>query len=206
MKRSFILTAAFLLLACEGQEADTSNITPQDIGDGPFGTYMNMPQSEFASLRELDFNYYKTYGVPRNSAAFEFYEVSFSENGLCMLRAVGNDIETTAGGTQAKFEFERIEAALNKKYGATDDFRDEDTSDAEAKPPLSWMKRLADGTKIHEKYWWSDEDTDFPSNIKSVSLRLKALDEDTGYVALRYEFDNYDACEAMEKAAELDNL
>ncbi len=206
---SLIVLVMTGLAACQNEaapETQTGIIIEQEYGDGPFGAYMGMPKSEFARLEETDFNLYKTYNMPRSNTAFEFYEVSFAEDGLCMIQALGIDVETDAAGGDLKFEFDRFAEGLDKKYGESDDFREEDGSDPEKGKPISYMQRLLDGDQIRERYWWAPEGGTLPAKINSISLRTKALSEELGYLVIRYEFENYPKCEAMDKAAETENL
>lgn len=208
--RLMVATATALgLVACEPAETLISG--PEKTFDreadvGPLGVEMGMSKDSFSSLREIDYNYYQTEYVPRQSSLFDFYQMSFAPNGLCVLVGVGRDVATSKDGEVLKQEYTRVYQALSKKYGKPYDEYDYLVKGAKFSDAENWMKAIEVEERSYEAHWGESDDFTLPHNLESISLRTKASDEVTGYIVIRYEFDNYAACEEMDKARELEDL
>lgn len=197
------------LLACD--PIDDILTAPESTFDkdadvGPLGVEMGMPKESFSSLREVDYNFYQTDYVPRQSSLFDFYNMKFAPEGLCALIGVGRDVETTKNGEMLRREYTRVYQALSKKYGKPADEYDSLVEKAKFPEQENWMKAIETEERSYEAHWQETTSTILPHNLESISLRSKATDEVTGYIVIRYEFDNYSACEDMDKARELENL
>ena len=219
-KPTLILLAVFGLLGCQDSldrwVTEASTEPPKTIKqlrtDGPFGLEMGMPLSAFESPSKIDFNMYRVYSLERDNPLFDFYDLSFSADGLCMVEGIGRDVVSGADAKEVLAEYAMIRDALTTKYGAIsfsellDAENAEDQQVESNEPSLSFLARLADD--MHRDCWVTEENRpDFPHNIESLCVYAKAVeDTNVGYVLLRYEFDNYDDCIAMSEARSLEDL
>ncbi|MEP3890440.1 MAG: hypothetical protein ABJN69_08220 [Hellea sp.] len=204
-----LLIAVIGLSACQPIEAiftAPESTFDKDADVGPLGVEMGMTKKSFSSLREVDYNFYQTDYVPRQSSLFDFYNMKFAPDGLCALIGVGRDVETTKNGEMLRREYTRVYQALSKKYGMPADEYDSIVDKAKFPEDENWMKAIEVGERSYEAHWQETSSNVLPHNLESISLRSRATDEVTGYIVIRYEFDNYSACEEMDKARELEDL
>ena len=88
---------------------------------GPFGTEIGMPKGDLgitATTERVggDSDYkWKLRSMPKTSSLFEAYVVKITpQNGLCYIKAVGKNVNTSRYGEGLRQYFERVEGALKK--------------------------------------------------------------------------------------------
>lgn len=197
------------LVACEPTEAilgSPEKTFDKDADVGPLGVEMGMSKDSFSSLREMSYNFYQTDYVPRKSSLFNFYQMKFAPDGLCALIGVGRDVATATDGEMLRREYTRVYQALSEKYGKPAEEYDNLVEGAKFSQDANWMNAIQVEERSYEAHWQETASNLLPHNLESISLHSNATDEVTGYIVIRYEFDNYTACDEMDKARELEDL
>jgi len=139
--------------------------------------------------------------APEPHNRFDLYTlVAGPRSGLCSVRAGGVTLDVNDFGEQLIEEFQRIREAVASKYGRAQTYdyvRDGSLWDA----PRHWMMGLEREDRTLATYWLPKEGASLPANLQAISLRARALNVRRGYVALTYEFSNFDQCKAEIDAA-----
>jgi|SaaInlStandDraft_1057018.scaffolds.fasta_scaffold167151_1 hypothetical protein len=174
---------------------------------GPFGTSEGMTKSDLgitSSTKEISLYKYQLTDLPKTSSLFEAYVVQVTpKNGLCYLKAVGVTVSSSRYGEGVRNMFDRVNAALSKKYtsGNLQDFLRTGSIWDE---PEDFMMGLNKKERILAGYYDEEEGSVMVENIEKAYLRALALSNDKGYVVVDYYFENHDSCQAEVDAAEND--
>lgn len=174
---------------------------------GPFGTDMGMTKADLgiaSSAEELAPYKYQIKNTPKNSRMFETYIVTVTPNhGLCYLKAVGVDINTSRYGSEVRTQFERVDSALKKKYASgerVDFLRGGSIWDE----PEDFMMGLVKKERLLQTYYDDEEGSKMVEDVQAAYLSANGLAMDKGYLVLDYRFRNFDACQAEIRAIEDD--
>lgn len=179
-----------LLIAC-------SACSPAVIA-GPFGLDMGAKVEKMQGVTPSKQAYaFDTKRVPQPHPTFrDFMLVSTPETGLCKIVAFGGPTSTSAYGTEARTEFEKVEKALQQKYGEPERFQFL-RSDSIWKEDREWMMGLLKKEREHSSFWKSPTNSD---HINTIGLEMIAVNSDAALVKLSYEFNNFKQCFAYIRA------
>jgi len=174
---------------------------------GPFGLKKGMSLNEIGGQpKKLGNGVYKLTKVPKPHSAFEFYVVRVStKEGLCFIKAVGKDISTNRYGVSLESEFELIEKKLEANYGKYEkiDFL---LTGSIWDEPEDWMMGLLKQERVLLALWENEKGSSLPSDIKEIGLYAVAESTEKGYLAIEYNFINFDSCKSELAAQEDDSL
>ncbi|WP_375398662.1 hypothetical protein [uncultured Sphingomonas sp.] len=127
--------------------------------------------------------------VPVPNPEFESYMVTApSTTGICRITGLGISY---ANESQVRAAFGRLRTALDGKYGTS---RQYDYNNAKSG---NWAKDIRADKASLSAFWPSGDLNKAPalsSNIQSIGLEVRALDDGSLYLAVRYEFRNYARC------------
>jgi hypothetical protein len=147
---------------------------------------------------------YRSVRVPAPHEAFESYNfIVAPSTGLCKVWATGKTIENDAYGSEIRSAFNRLETALDAKYGPHDrlDFL---KSGSIWDEPREWMMSLSERERTLISYWGLDQNKGkTPPPVETVSLRASGLSRSSGWLTLSYEFSNVDKC--LDEIKKMDN-
>lgn len=215
------LTATILLLTACSQQATPVPQTESREGhvpiapiraneqqlekfDGPFGLKMGLARSEIEKiihdLRSEDGSpsWSSASTVPTPHPDFESYSLQFSEkSGLCVIVGIGKDVQSGNTGSEIRTKFDSLDEALSSKYGKGKKY---DFSSERYDSPEFWMLHLLQKNRTLAKVWDRDTKATLLNNISSIFMQAHASNITTGYVNVRYEFENIDDCTTEEKA------
>ena len=172
--------------------------------DGPFGLKMGLSPAEakaaIPSLKESDQGpgIYSSSSMPVSHPDFESYSLLFSQkSGLCKIVAIGKDIQSGDAGYEVRSAFDALDKAITNKYGKGKKY---DFTSERYESPEFWMMYLLKKNRTLAKYWDKEEGSSLTSNLTSISLEAGASDMSTGYLVMRYEFQNMPDCVAEGEA------
>ncbi|MBF6022800.1 hypothetical protein [Lysobacter niastensis] len=181
-----------------------SPVTAHVTYDGPFGLRMGLSPAEAkaatSSLEESDQGpgIYRTNSVPVSHPDFESYSLLFSQkSGLCKVVAIGKDIQSGDTGYEVRSAFDAIDKAITGKYGKGKKY---DFTSERYDSPEFWMMYLLKKNRTLAKVWSKEEGSSLTSNLGSITLEAGATDMSTGYLVMRYEFQNMSDCVAEGEA------
>ena len=166
---------------------------------GPFGVEMGMSKADLGisnasqMLAEGTFKW-KVESLPKNSRFFEYYIVQVTpQNGLCYLKAVGQDVSTSAYGTSLRTAFDKVNNQLQKKYsgGTNADFL---RSGSIWDEPEDFMMGLQKSERVLAAYYDEEEGSTMVEGVTKAYLTANAASSDSGWVSINYVFENHDAC------------
>lgn len=183
------------------------------LADGPFGleVSMKMKQLEEINGKALDAivlqeHLYSMKVVPKPHIAFELYAVQvLPEAGLCQVRAIGKDLQTSSHGLQLKAAWQELLTALEGIYGQSKK-TDLLLPGSIWKEPEDWMMGLLKHERFLSALWESSPTRPLKNHIQQIGLEARAKDRDSGFLFLQYNFNNREVCEAELKAAEKEAL
>ena len=185
----------------------TSILLVPSAVSGPFGTEMGMTKADLgitSDTRELALYKYKITSMPKNSRMFESYVVRVTpKNGLCYLKAIGVDINTSRYGNDIRTQFERVNSALKKKYTSGTDY-DFLSVGSIWDEPEDFMMGLVKEERYLAASYDDEEGSKMVEDVQAAYLSAYGLSMDKGYLAIDYQFRNYDACKAEVEAVEDD--
>lgn len=173
----------------------------------PFGLRIGLTREELARLGKLEplpqspAGFYQLAPVPRPHEAFEGYAVVISEtHGLCKIIAASKSVRTSGDGKQLRAAFAQILIALSERYGKHL-FVDSPFKNATLTKPGDFMEALSKKQRALWAVWDADEKSSLPPHIVGIELETVAESKHEGYVKLRYEFSNFEACKTeLEKS------
>jgi hypothetical protein len=172
--------------------------------DGPFGLRMGLSPAEakaaIPSLEESDQGQgiYRASSVPVPHPDFESYSLLFSQkSGLCKIVAIGKDIQSGDTGYEVRSAFDALDKAITSKYGKGKKY---DFTSERYDSPEFWMMHLLKKNRTLAKIWSIEEGSNLTSNLGSIALEAGATDMSTGYLVMRYEFQNMPDCVAEGEA------
>lgn len=182
----------------------SSPATSRVIHDGPFGLKMGLSPAEVKaavpSLEESDqgAGIYRSVSVPVPHPDFESYSLLLSQkSGLCKIVAIGKDIQSGDTGFEVRSAFDALDKAITSKYGKGKkyDFTSERYDSSEF-----WMMHLLQKNRTLAKIWSKEEGSSLTNNLSAIALEAGASDMSTGYLVMRYEFQNMPDCVAEGEA------
>jgi hypothetical protein len=222
MLKALTLTGVLVLSACtQSQNADStgkvavdaslgkgptsSPAAPSKKYDGPFGLQSGLTVEEVKrSVPDLtpDDNkpgWYSATNVPTPHPSFDSYRLAFStKSGLCVLSGIGKNITSGSSGAEVQAAFEDLATALSERYGHGKKY--DFYTGASSGNPQYWMMNLKEKDRVFAMLWGKDTGATLPATISGIGLDANALDMETGYISVRYEFSNVADCVAEEKA------
>jgi hypothetical protein len=124
--------------------------------------------------------------VPKPHPIFESYTLVISpEHGLVKVFAVSLTLNTNRFGDQLKEKFSGLASALEKRYGEPKTAFDMVLPGSDLDEPEYWMLGLQSQERVLEHYWAFDPP---PERLTNIALTANALDLDSGYLTLGYEY------------------
>ena len=178
-------------------------LLPASVMAGPFGLEMGMTLEQLKkqfTVEEMSPGVYKTSSVPNPHPDLVFYRLAITpEHGLCKIMTGTGAVTTSAYGSELRGRYNSFKSALTAKYGegAELDFL---RSGSIWQEPRYWMMGLL---KKERKLitFWAEKNKPTIDNLKSVMVEANAVNVETGFVTVGYEFENAGAClAAMQKA------
>ena len=172
------------------------------LAAGPFGLEMGMTLDEIDSdATEISPGVYKLSKVPKPHSAFEAYAVKIGpKSGLCWIKAIGKDIETSVYGSTLKSEFEELRGKITKVYG-TGETTDMLLPGSIWDEPKDFMMAMRKDERILFTVWENPKNSD---KIVQVAMLADAIGSNTGYVSLEYSFENKERADREISALEDD--
>jgi len=170
---------------------------------GPLGLEMGQSldtlNKQMTLKKERDY-VYSTKTTPRPHPDFEAYQLILTpEHGLCKVGAISKTFTTSVYGEGIRNKFNELESALSEKYGASDrnDFLKSGSIWDDAR---DWMMALRKDERVLVSFWHSSDTQKLPDNVASIQLEAKALNTNSGWISLQYEFLSASDCfDAMKK-------
>lgn len=167
---------------------------------GPFGTEMGEDISKFRDLAPLSsqdstIQNYITDWLPRKNSVFTSYSLSFWNDKLVKIMALGAQHERDAHGTQVKTEYDDLKAALIKKYGKPVRIIEKMLVDNTVlSKPEYFVYSIYEGKRLHGCRW----EKDLPDNLACINLLIFSPNGRQASILLTYKYKNL---EDAEKAA-----
>lgn len=156
------------------QRSDTAR-TPVKEGT-PFGLHMGMTLTEIGgNPKKAAPGMYIVTSVPEPHSAFESYVLQVGpEAGLCWVKGIGKNIQTSVYGVELKSAFNQMKERLQQFYGAPDvtDFL---MTGSIWNEPKDWMMALIKKERALGATWKDKRKTTLPSNMQSVFLGVSPL-------------------------------
>lgn len=172
----------------------------------PFGIKMGMTREDLITmgcnpqLTSTGNPHWYKITPPKPHPSFNLYVVEISKNyGVFVILAIGKDITTSAYGEAVKNEFDKIKEQVSISYGQSIDF-DFLMPGSIWDEPNEWMRALEKEERVLASFWNSESGATLPYDISGIGLSARALDSSTGYLALRYESQDYDKAKAEVEA------
>ena len=182
MKGTHLLPVAMFALACSVAAA------------GPFGLTKGMKTEDFPGGLEKAADFiYMAKSVPAPSEFVKDYILVFgTTQGLAKISCHTPTIATSVYGEEVISQFKRIESALVQKYGKADtlNFLSKGSIWNE---PRDWMMGLKKGERTLMTAWPTNKRDKLPDDLKIISIRAVAIDNEKAYIVISYEFDNFAA-------------
>ncbi len=189
--------------------ASATNAPLLPPGEGPFGLAAGLSKKNIEDMIGKELNavansaglLYTSKSLPKENADFEDYGLFISPDvGLCQIRAMGKLIDTDSFGIALKSRYEELSDSLSSIYGKADK-NDLLISGSIWKEPKHWMMSLDKKERILSAGWKGSKEKPLKNNLLSVFIEAKAVSSEKGYIFLRYNFTNFDVCNAeIEKA------
>ncbi len=179
--------------------------------DGPFGLKMGLTYSQLKAIdpgikREADYDdMYLITKVPRPHRDFEYYYVFISPKyGLYKISGFTKGIYCSPSGWELKSQFLEYETMLREIYGNCKKFDFLDYGSIWNKPNDFMMGILLKERRL-SCYWTKDYGSSMKNSIYIIELQAGAYNVTTGWIMLKYEFNNaeqaYNEQKAKKKAA-----
>lgn len=169
---------------------------------GPFGLEKGMSLKQLSKImkvKNVNNTYtYRTNKVPKPYNDVESYQLYISpREGLCGIRAISKTINTSAYGDDLLYKFNKVEAALISKYGASDSY-DYLKEDSIWKEPNEWTMSLLQKERVLSAYWSvpeeEEDEYELIDNLYKIKLEAYALSPNKTYYDIYYYFSNYKEC------------
>jgi hypothetical protein len=182
--------------------------------EGPFGFKKGLTQEEIELMTGISLdpiasrkNTYISSTVPKPHRAFNNYLLTIGQTtGLCSVRAVGKDIETSGYGIQIKIEFNSLESVLAEIYGIGEK-TDQLLPDSIWKDAGDWMMGMVKKDRYLLTQWEGKvESQTLENQLESIILAARASNSGSGYLLLEYIFNNSEQCDNEEKVTDKDSL
>lgn len=177
---------------------------------GPFGLEMGMTLSQLKKISDVKpskVSYiYLASKLPKGNNSFEEYSLFISpKTGLCKIRGIGKDIDTSVYGTAIISEFDKIDQLLSNKYGERKKF-DYLKSESIWSKDNEWTMALKLEERVLAAFWKEAYASKLSDNIKNILLQANGINQNKGYIDISYEFDNFSICSGEFKHMEQDSL
>ncbi len=162
--------------------------------EGPFGVEMGTPAATYHYCRPAaNPGWYECTQLRHGHPSFSRYEIEASPNtGVCSVLAIGNTIENDRYGVALKQEAASIARQIAEQYGLYDRINDELSSGSIWSDPQDWMIGLKKNERTFA-YLWND-DGSRPNHVSSISVVAFGASEDSGFIAVHFNFRNKDTC------------
>lgn len=172
-----------------------------------FGVEMGVPVSKYGGKLVTPSPYYFQIAVPDPNPEFESYAaLATPQTGICKVSALGRTHYSDSYGLETKGAFDKLVAALSAKYGKSQKF-DYLQRGALWSKPNEWNWSIYKKERVVAAYWTLEIGSPLPPTIEGIKLDVRSVNPTDGaYVALAYEFANFDACEKIIDAAENSGL
>ena len=169
----------------------------QQPADGPFGFIAGSDISKYAGCtpREGSSTQYRCVSVPKPHDDMELYTVTYTpETGICRVYAASRTVTDSVFGERTRDLANELIQQISSSYGPPERY-DFLRRGSIWKEPQDWMMALLKEERSFSAFWTKK----MKNRVRGISLDARALKTDAGWVGLSFEFDNYDACEAIEK-------
>ncbi len=173
----------------------------------PFGLTQGMTLKELGGKPDpLRDRMYRFETVPKPHSAFESYVLQIGrQSGLCYIKGVGKNVETSVYGTDLQVAFQVMRDRLVSVYGVPDAERDELLTGSIWREPNDWMMSLLKEERLRFSHW-KLANRDDAKDIQTIFLYATALSTDTGFISVEYYLSNHDQCEKEIANSENDAL
>jgi hypothetical protein len=119
---------------------------------------------------------------------FVLYQCGFSpEQGLIKVIGISKKIETSEYGNELQAQFHTFRDALAEKYGKPGTDVDACKGNRVDCNDKFFMSSLKSEIRALDSFW----KTNLPANLESISLESDAIDSNSGYIAVSYEFQGW---------------
>jgi len=130
--------------------------------------------------------------VPKPHSKMEFYGLVFSrESGLLKIIAYSKDIRTASDGAEVRDSYVEIRNALVAGYGTPADEFDFVKSGSLWDKPEDFVMGLLKKERTLEAYWETKEAKPLKDDLSLVSVEAQAVNSETGYLIITYEFSGW---------------
>lgn len=175
---------------------------------GPFGLSMGLKVEEIAGeLEEIGPCKYRIIDVPKKHSAFECYVLQVSPvQGLAWIKAIGYMTNSNSYGHDLQTRFDEMREKLERIYGKSQktDFLMTGSIWNERR---DWMQAVAHGERFLSATWESGKlGVLLPNHLSTVFLNVNANDSYSGFIAIEYAFENFDASDKEISLLEDDSL
>ena len=173
----------------------------------PFGVSMGQSISSLPSCTaspEAE-GVYLCKSLPKSRPDFETYVlVAYPATGVCAITAIGKDIQDGGNGVATKVEAAALQKQLENKYGTptqTVDFQSGGSDE-----PEFWVMHLSENQQTYAIIWTFKQPTTASGDISAIGIEAKAQGTSRTFLTLRYEFQNFEKCQAIKNQKEADAL
>ena len=177
--------------------------------DDPFGFDVTVSPTEYDYCSpnptdEWGKGFYVCTSAPKPHSEFAGYNLWFIDGiGLCRLVAGGRLIENDSYGSETRERMETIKEQLKKKYSESIRGFDHLKAGSIWDEPRDWMK----GIHVKEReysYFWLPPEHKRVGNVEGIKLNASAINSSTGWIELRFDYLNVDACLKREQDKQSD--
>ena len=170
----------------------------------PFGLTMGMQLDDFdvIELSEIGSNEYIANSLPRNHSAFESYVLKIHPvTGLCQIRAIGKNIESSSHGTELVSAFENLRGQIVSAYGASNlvSFL---RSGSIWDEPEDYMRAIERKERVFQAIWENEDGSIIGNEVVEVILEARASSSRIGYVIVQYRLQNETDCAQLQSEDE----
>jgi len=175
---------------------------------GPFGFEQGQTLAELeAKVGKLDRTdeptVFRSVKAPVPLKGIEAYGLLVGkETGLCKVVGLGQDIATNDEGHALQAAYAELKAALTKKYGEPTMVAESLAEGSIWDEPKDFMMGLKLGERRHGVIWSKVA----AQGLATIVLQAEALNPNTGFLRLSYEFPNFKACVAAKDELNPDAL
>jgi hypothetical protein len=164
--------------------------------NGPFGLAKGLRKEDLdVQLVEIKPFLYTADTLPKKHSAFEYYLLQITPvQGLSWVKSIGNTIQTNPYGHGLISAFEEMRTKLERIYGKPESI-DFLMLDSIWHEPRDWMQAILNEERRLAAKWETNSRSKLPSDLDAIFLYVAASDMYSGYIAIEYEFDNYQASE-----------
>ncbi|TYB85519.1 hypothetical protein [Oceaniovalibus sp. ACAM 378] len=141
--------------------------------------------------------------APVTHSEFESYLVNSADStGVCMVTGIGGRYGNDSYGLNVLASFDKLDAALSKKYGKYEDL-DFIRNGALWRDSDEWVMAIRQNERVKQSVWSNETGSTLPDDITEILLTIRAMSHDTAWIHIQYRFANSSACEAaLSKAGD----